>query len=115
VKNKNAIDYSRGTKDFHFPVCFWSGHGWFISWGDVVTFDPLHGLDDAWKIMDHFKPGRVDLKHVEQESHDSFMHRSLFENRLDNIMHRWWSWTQEELCGAICFAALKSMGLEIEP
>jgi hypothetical protein len=121
VESEQYVDKNRGKlpADFHWPIAWWDEL--HEAWGTRdrgdnwnTFFDPLNDMNVAWQIMDHFRPGRVDLSHIEQESHESFMRRAKFVDQLDCRMSiRWWACTQKELCEAICKAALKASGIDI--
>jgi hypothetical protein len=112
---------------FHWPVAWWDGDFgcWAItqSWsnGNSLSFDPLASLDDAWIVVDYFKLGRANslandravLRSPEEMAKEMLMQLLCFENQLAGHTDGWWSWSRKRLCGAICVAALRAVGLEV--
>jgi hypothetical protein len=96
----------------HYELMDVSDHAVLLNAEDIIigTIPPYtSSIDAAWLIMDHLKPGRSGPG----EHQETFLIRARFVHQLDN-MESWWSWSRERLCEAICLAALRSAGVEID-
>lgn len=95
---------------FHWPIAFWNSD---VDWWqtrdiatDPVFFDPLRDLNDAWQLVE-----RVTQPPQSQEEAQQFRStRFMFWFEKANL----WACTREEAATALCVAALRACGMEVE-
>ena len=111
------IVVERHEKPTRWPIAAWDdfppGAWWIRDFGDDndTHFDPLHDMNDAWKIVEHFKkpeiPGHAQAGFYRWLR--AFSTPDPWDTTKDYV-----DWIYGVNADNICKAALKAVGVEIE-
>lgn len=118
AKGFTTPDFAKGKQaptGFHWPIAFWNTDGECWAYRDigdngVTFFDPLHDLNDAWKIVEKLR-GIENFDNFEvswQKRYDQDLPRVVFTFHTPKSVTSHWKHYEQSaptLAEAICKAA----------